>query len=360
MKTRMVISLVPGLCALCAFALFTVSCTRDDREDNTGNEQRQPMIFGVSTDTNWNAPQPGGNNTSPEDRTRAADAIPEQVITLQGKNPSDKLYMRLTVSDWNDELSGLRQECSTRAQPIKYWKNEFTQPFGLLARISENNWATDPTTNYLDNVEIKRQADSITWRPDETIYWPGKGWKIRMMAYAPHNATGLSFDKENVYKLNYDVPTDADEQADLMIARTEDDLDGEYNQPYKFVFKHILAAVRFVAGDGISPDELKSVSLNYISYKVYYHVRDEIWAYQKGDGDKLKTNFSQEFHEEKYQTPSGEIKEWAATFMMAPFPQTEDVSNIQVTLTSGETLKHTDGFGWKENTIYTYHITRKK
>lgn len=354
MKTRKVICSALGLYAL---ALFIASCTGDETENNTGEEHGEPMSFEVKTEINWNTPKPGWNNanSAPKDGTRAVDTIPGQVITLQGKNPTDKLYMRLMVSDWDNELSDLQQQCLTRGVIIRD-SLHFYSSFGLLARITENNWPSKPTTNYLNNVEIKGRSDGY-WRPDETIFWPGKGWKIRMMAYAPYNATGLSFDESNVYRLNYNVPADATKQADLMIALSND-LTGNYNRPFKFQFQHILAAVRFVAGDGISPDELKSVTLKNIYHKLFYKLDEDAWYHQEQDGDS-KIDFSQEFDNEDYQTSAGDdIREWAATFMMAPVAQTINESLVEVTLTSGEVLKSPNGLSWKQNTIYTYHITR--
>lgn len=355
MKTRKVICSVWGLCAL---AFIAVSCTGDEMENTTGDEHGEPMNFEVTTGIKWNTPGPGWNtaNSAPEDGTRAANAIPEQTLTLRGKKTLERLYMSRTVSDWEDVFPGSQQQVLTRGKIVRD-KSQFYPSFGLLARIYRGaDPDPDRLPNYLDDIEIKDRGENV-WTSDYTIYWPGKGWNIRMLAYAPYRAGGATVDSGNSYNILYKTPKDADKQTDVMVALS-DEQPGDYNLPFEFKFEHILTAVRFVAGDGMSPELLDSVKITQIIGSGRYIIDPEdspLWRPVYND----ITSFSGKFGYDK-GTPNGEDPVWVATFMIMPQVTAED-GRIEIKLTSGEVL--TSAFisnTWKQSVVYTYYITRKE
>ena len=162
MKTRKVICSVWGLCAL---AFIAVSCTGDEMENTTGDEHGEPMNFEVTTGIKWNTPGPGWNtaNSAPEDGTRAANAIPEQTLTLRGKKTLERLYMSRIVSDWEDVFPGSQQQVLTRGKIVRD-KSQFYPSFGLLARIYRG---TDPDPdrlpNYLDDIGASCVKDDMVF-----------------------------------------------------------------------------------------------------------------------------------------------------------------------------------------------------
>ena len=355
MKTRKVICSVWGLCAL---AFIAVSCTGDEMENTTGDEHGEPMNFEVTTGIKWNTPGPGWNtaNSAPEDGTRAANAIPEQTLTLRGKKTLERLYMSRIVSDWEDVFPGSQQQVLTRGKIVRD-KSQFYPSFGLLARIYRG---TDPDPdrlpNYLDDIEIKDRGENV-WTSDYTIYWPGKGWNIRMLAYAPYKADGVTFDENNTYNIKYKTPEDAEKQTDVMYSLS-DEQPGDYNQPFEFKFEHILTAVRFVAGDGMSPELLDSVKITQIVGSGRYIINNKksLWIPAYTDLITLSSKFGYD----KFDTPNGEESIWVATFMVMPQVPSEG-GVIEIKRTSGEVLtgKFRDDI-WEQSVINTYYITRKE
>ena len=157
--------------------------------------------------------------------------------------------------------------------------------------------------------------------------------------------------------LKYKTPEDAEKQTDVMYSLS-DEQPGDYNQPFEFKFEHILTAVRFVAGDGMSPELLDSVKITQIVGSGRYIINNKksLWIPAYTDLITLSSKFGYD----KFDTPNGEESIWVATFMVMPQVPSEG-GVIEIKLTSGEVLtgKFRDDI-WEQSVINTYYITRKE
>ena len=150
------------------------------------------------------------------------------------------------------------KNAGTRALVIR--NNELkVQGFGVYAaytKLSDFD-ANVHTMNFMNNTQVKYNTETSKWEYSPVKYWPNNtNEQVSFFAYAPYDK---AYDL-NGTTLEYEVPTDIDEQRDLTWNNTavtnvkKQSVDGTV----KFVFQHALSKVDFTiqaATDELDPEK---------------------------------------------------------------------------------------------------------
>lgn len=386
MKTRKTKRLIAsGWCAAALIpALLTIasSCTDDammNRQGATGNR----ICFNVATDNKgWNTP----TDTQPQSRAAAVTPTVTRVFTLQGKDPADRLYLHMTVNDWDEPAAassaatqpdGSSFPSGTRAAPVTTEK--FHESFGVFAHVYKGTWDGTQSPNYMNNVEVSKDGD--VWSPEKNYYWPGKDWNIRFLAYAPYEADpgitvpdeegkgSIGFDidygKDKKFRLKYTVPNDIANQQDLMVA-TCGEQKGDRNQYLPMKFQHILTGVRFIADGSMLPGRITEIRINNVENMNYYTINPA----NAGDDNKKNGKWERANGTVSYSLkpayPANDQTKLDETFMLIPEEGGFRVG-AAIVVTYKDTLtsvEHTLSFDlsdsdlkWPMGQIVTYRIS---
>lgn len=112
-------------------------------------------------------------------------------------------------------------------------------------------------------------ANDAGWTTASRYYWPGTpGAALGFWAVAGHGASdGVSLvAAPGRMMLDCRVPAEASRQADVMVAWCDPISAAEgRHAPVPLAFRHIFAAVRFVAGSEMQPGRVKSVSVSGVA-----------------------------------------------------------------------------------------------
>lgn len=117
--------------------------------------------------------------------------------------------------------------------------------FGVYATISESG------APYMDNVEVSREND---WTPVREYLWPGSG-SLRFAAYSPYGETRADADGKRF--MDYTTPASVADQTSLLWASPVE----ASASPCALTFHNALTAVRFVAGNELTPCVVKSIRI---------------------------------------------------------------------------------------------------
>ncbi|MDE6278659.1 MAG: fimbrillin family protein, partial [Paramuribaculum sp.] len=156
--------------------------------------------------------------------------------------------------------------------------------FGVYAAVS----GSDETDYYMDNVEVTK---ANSWRPASEYLWPGSG-SLHLNAYSPYCAAPeggiVSLPSSNPGDspvIAYRVPDDVTSQCDLMWSTPKD----ASISPCLMTFNHALAAVRFIAGDGMTPCTVKSITISGVAQSGNLDIETGRWSDIEGSGEFTAT-----------------------------------------------------------------------
>lgn len=230
--------------------------------------------------------------------------------------------------------------------------------FGVYAAT-----ATTAGAYYMQNVEVTR---SNSWTPEKEYLWPGSG-SLHINAYSPFRSvadsqTGITAlpaaDPAEAPTLDFTVNTDVTEQIDLMWATPREGS----SSPCALTFNHALAAVRFVAGDELTPCTVKSITLSGLSASGTLNLESGKWTALSGN-ESYQASVSAELTAasgSEYVEPGAEITDAANTFLLMPQTLGQDVEVSVVVDFSGEEIQYTaslSGQVWEAGNTYTYHLS---
>lgn len=239
--------------SLSLIALVAFSACTDDTDGGRGTGAGgNGLSFLVSTE-----------NTDARTRAdgRGADASTRYLdpVELNGKIDGKSLFLQAEVSDG---FPGDDQPLTRGTQIDKTNKDTEMQPFAVS---SYSDVAGKP--DYMYNVKVTEI--SSVWRPEEIFTWPDSK-KLSFYAWHPYGADGLTVtdkETEGAPVLTYAIPDKVSEQLDVMTAVN---IDQRETSTVPLTFKHLFAAVKFVASADMPACTVKSVSLKKVKYKGTY------------------------------------------------------------------------------------------
>lgn len=326
--------ILTGIAALSSI----VACSKDPTSDFATPEKATK--FEILTANNW--------PTALQSRSVGErPSSPAEVFTLQGKNPSDTLFLHTRISD----NAGIGNAPQTRATPVD--ETNFYDSFGLTIYAYAGAWNEN---NYPSkaNVEVTKASRWTT-----SISWPGNGQNVRFFAYAPYNGPGITISDINTTGtpyITYKVPSDVNDQKDLLVAASSE-MTGEATAEVPLTFNHALTAIQFITGEDVLAGTISKITLKGVYSTAQYMLGSNSWS--KLD---VATNFSQTLSVEVDGSTNQPVTASATSFMM--LPQTLP-NGAQVEVTYKDNLTNTTrtlrasiaGSEWPMGKVVTYRIT---
>lgn len=230
--------------------------------------------------------------------------------------------------------------------------------FGVYAST-----ATTAGAYYMENVEVTR---ANSWSPVREYLWPGAG-SLHINAYSPYRSGADSgsgiialpgSDPAEAPCLQFAVNQDVTRQIDLLWATPREGS----SSPCALTFNHALAAVRFVAGDEMTPCTVKSITLSGLSSSGTLDLENGSWSDLGGDAEYVADlNLSLPAAEgSEYVEAGTAITDAAHTFMLMPQTLSDDMTITLAVDYAGEEVVYTaslSGQTWTAGNTYTYHLS---
>lgn len=305
MKTRIHVGFRPWMVA-CLTGFLSMSCQKDELSNvSTGNNVR----FTVTEPDRWNMP-PTAKSRSAEDGMAENVPVVTNVLSLQGENPADTLFMHAMVTDGIESGRLVAAEPQTRGVPVT--SMDTYGSFGVLTSVYKGSWDEAACLpEYMYDVEVTKASG---WTTAER--WPGTGYNMRFFAYAPYKGRDIVLSektKAGTPSIAYTVPAAVAEQKDLLVAASAE-MAGNTGGAAPLNFKHVLTAVRFTTGKNMLPGRITKITLKGVYSSGTHAMGSDSWNI-----DNAKTaDFSQSLQVQTDGSDNQEITSAAETFMMLP------------------------------------------
>ena len=123
----------------------------------------------------------------------------------------------------------------------------------LLVTLNDNSWTTD-------------------------VYWPGGTKRATFFAYAPHHCQGAILESNTgAPKITYTVPSVIDEQQDLLVAKSDENISCDGNSTVALNFQHALTAIKFTQGELGDYTKITSITISGVNNKGELSLDDASW-----------------------------------------------------------------------------------
>ena len=230
-------------------------------------------------------------------------------------------FFTLLSDDSNDSLPCFVESGETilsRSTPV----NDASQvtDIGCYAFINSEKTLYINGENFHNNSGIFESANNY--------YWPGNHTTLDFYNYSPYNAAGLTFSGDyNSPSFSYTVPVNANEQPDLLLARTTE-VAGDKNASLPVTMKHVLAAVTVKSTVRLEHSTVTNIAFKNIAATgvLTWENNEPVWALGSTKKDVSASS--------TYSTTEGvdgaEVLETRQTFML--LPQTLDDVVMEVTV----------------------------
>lgn len=218
-------------------------------------------------------------------------------------------FFTLLSDDGNDSLPCFVEYGETilsRSTPV----NDASQltDIGCYAFINSEKALYINGINFHNNGDIFESANNY--------YWPGNHTTLDFYNYSPYNATGLTFNGDyNSPTFFYTVPVNANEQPDLLLARTTG-VPGDKNASLPVTMKHVLAAVTVKSTVRIEHSTVTNIAFKNVAANgvLTWENNEPIWSLGNTKKDVSASSI--------YSTTEGidgaEVLETSQTFMLLP------------------------------------------
>ena len=290
----------------CLTGFLSMSCQKDELSNvSTGNNVR----FTVTEPDRWNMP-PTAKSRSAEDGMAENVPVVTNVLSLQGENPADTLFMHAMVTDGIESGRLVAAEPQTRGVPVT--SMDTYGSFGVLTSVYKGSWDEAACLpEYMYDVEVTKASG---WTTAER--WPGTGYNMRFFAYAPYKGRDIVLSektKAGTPSIAYTVPAAVAEQKDLLVAASAE-MAGNTGGAAPLNFKHVLTAVRFTTGKNMLPGRITKITLKGVYSSGTHAMGSDSWNI-----DNAKTaDFSQSLQVQTDGSDNQEITTANGTFMMLP------------------------------------------
>lgn len=163
---------------------------------------------------------------------------------------------------------------TSRATPVT---TATISDFGVFASLNQESLSSSATLipNYMYDVPVTAAA---SWSPAGEYYWPGNRIPLRINAYSPYAAKGITRMPDRTAPgepvIAFTVPSDPTQQPDLLRATPVN----ASESPCALTFSHALAAVTFSAGDALPPCTIASITLSGIPSSATLSLESGVWS----------------------------------------------------------------------------------
>lgn len=342
------------LVAACVSLAICSSCS--DEEVMNGSGQSDKLSFGVSLSNEW--------KTAVE--TRSTESRQTRYETFRFGDSDLWIISSEEDSICNACLGG---QPNTRAAEVG--GDNFYQSFGVYGYVFESSgtWEDNQTSAQLYmNGKVTQGTD--VWTTASTHFWPGSRYSMKFFAYAPYDipTTATVSTPGNQPSITYEVPKNATEQVDLLLAdevetvpatdgsgaEYAETVAGNYDKPAKLHFYHALTAIKVKAvGDGLK-GTIKKVELKGVKGTGTHLFGSDSWTLTGDD-----VNFSQTLDKSVGADTEGTmIIDGETTFMMIPQTLGENAA-LQITFSDGTVLTGSlSGKEWLMGKTVVYRVSR--
>ena len=278
--------------------------------------------------------------------TRSAEPLFLPTSSIEMHSGDMKMYANC-ASTADIPMHNIIPETTTRGSIQT--ADTFYPNFGLFGYFydSAKSWdlinesSISPATS-MNNLEVSQTSKSWT----TNVYWPGGTKAATFFAYAPYDSNVALTSDTGAPKIIYTVPSVIDEQRDLLVAKSDENISCDGNSTVALDFKHALAAIKFVKGDTPGYKEIKGIQISGVYNQGTLNMNSQSWENTSGSAT--------------YSIST--IDENTVCFLM---PQSvPSGAKLSVTLTNGGT-EHTfeadlDGTSWVAGHQYTYKLSVNK
>lgn len=355
MTTRLKSACKAGiLVAACVSLAICSSCSDEDMMNSSG--QSDKLSFGVSLSNEWKTAV----------GTRSTESRQTRYETFRFGDSDLWIISSEEDSICNACLGG---QPNTRAAEVG--GDNFYQSFGVYGYVFESSgtWEDNQTSAQLYmNGKVTQGTD--VWTTASTHFWPGSRYSMKFFAYAPYDiptTTTVSTPGKQP-SITYEVPENATEQVDLLLADEVETVPatdgsgaeyvetvaGNYDKPAKLHFYHALTAIKVKAvGDGLK-GTIKKVELKGVKGTGTHLFGSDSWTLTGDD-----VNFSQTLDKSVGADTEGTmIIDGETTFMMIPQTLGENAA-LQITFSDGTVLTGSlSGKEWPMGKTVVYRISR--
>ncbi|MBQ8463510.1 MAG: fimbrillin family protein [Prevotella sp.] len=364
---------------VCSLAALVLTACTDDIDSKGSSQPLTPLQIGFMAQSS--------QDWSRANKTRSGNEQSfNRCVPIQGSDFSLQINEVSGINEYFDGGKGVDalvgESGTTRGVPLNSGDvASFYQKMGVFTYTYTGSWDGTQTPNYMYNVEEVKGDDGI-YASATKYYWPDESQNMRFYAYAPYNGdinteskTYLSVSSSStagVPQLTYEVPADAEDQKDLMVADDVIESSGILRQSvWNLKFRHILTAVQFMVGEGIPDGKITKVTIKNVVGKgtFYYHnvengveTTQDHWVLESD-----KTSFSQTLDftttgQQNILLVSGE-----KTFMMIPQELSNDAA-VEIEMTDSEsntttlsaTIGGTGSRPWVQGATITYSLSKEQ
>lgn len=320
-------------------SLLLGSCSSEDILSVPNGNGRIRFDVGVSQSEEVTVTPMNGSTT------RSAEPLFLPTSSIEMHSGDMKMYANC-ASSADIPMHNIIPENTTRGTEIT--ESNFYPKFGIFGYFydinqswSANGSSLSPETS-INNLEVTRSDNSWT----TNVYWPGASKKATFFAYAPYKSDIVLKSTSGTPKFDYTVPTEIDNQEDLLVAKSDENIVCDGKTSVALNFTHVLSAIKFVKGDTPGYKEIKEIQISGVKNQGTLNMNSQSW--ESADGSATYTIST--------------IDENTVCFLM---PQSvPSGAKLSVTLTNGGT-EHTfeadlDGTSWEAGHQYTYKISVNK
>ena len=258
---------------VCGLAALVLTACIDEMHTEQAHYDGQAIKFSAQVKNGWDESTGTRSDAS-------ASYIGESV---QMKGGSQSFYVRTEVTDGinmrratasnavETGTGGIAGKDTAITRGVVVTASNFYNSFGVLGYSFVGNWDGTQTPNLM--YDTKATLNNAAYKTN--VSWPDVSENVRFYAYAPHSedATGITLSLANTTgapKLSYEVPTDVDQQSDLLGSISVETETAPHTSPQSIEFHHLLTAVCFKIGDDMTTGTINEIKLKNIKYKGTY------------------------------------------------------------------------------------------
>lgn len=237
--------------------------------------------------------------------------------------------------------------------------------FAVSCYVNKNDeLATNPEFLYFTQEEYSGDGTIFESSSGNEYYWLDDTYDYYFYAYAPLAVENREFTDTKYSVFNYSVPTNANEQVDLLayFATTKQTSDSEPNAFYEYTvslpFRHILSEISIVQGNDMASGKIYSISLSGLHGAGQYDISHDKWTII----DKADKSFTLNLTNNGTGTDTSASASLSGTngnFFMLP-QSTQDMKMTIVYAGEDGTKKtYTKSLtaNWEKGKKYTYTLT---